>query len=53
MNDDLNSITVNGNVGHSYSGILYLSDTDNASITNIIDINLSKLVISLSIISDY
>ena len=45
VNDDVNSITVNVNVGHSYSGILYLSDTDNTSITNIIDINFSKLVI--------
>ena len=45
VNDDVNSITVNGNIGHSYSGILYLSDTDNTSITNTIDINFSKLVI--------
>ena len=45
VKDDVNSITVNVKVGQSYSGILYLSDTDNTSITNTIDINFSKLVI--------
>ena len=45
VKDDLNFITVNVKVGQSYSGILYLSDTDNTSITNTIDINFSKLVI--------
>ena len=45
VKDDVNSLTVNVKVGQSYSGILYLSDTDNTSITNTIDINFSKLVI--------
>ena len=45
VKDDVNSITVNVKVGQSYSGILYLSDTDNTSITNTIEINFSKLVI--------
>ena len=45
VKDDVNSLTVDVKVGQSYSGILYLSDTDNTSITNNIDINFSKLVI--------
>ena len=45
VKNDVNSLTVNVKVGQSYSGILYLSDTDNTSITNTIDINFSKLVI--------
>ena len=45
VKDNVNSITVNVKVGQSYIGILYLSDTDNTSITNTIDTNFSKLVI--------